>query len=65
MAQLPVQNVFRVKAAAAYLDVGQSTVWRWSAEGKLPKPIKLSARVSIWKKEWLDAFLEAAAARVQ
>lgn len=29
--------------------ISNSTVWRWSAEGKLPKPIgKLSPKITVW-----------------
>ena len=65
MSQLPNQNVFRAKNAAVYLGVAQSTLWRWVAEGRLPKGIRLSARTTVWKREWLDTFLEEAASRVQ
>ena len=60
MTKLPNQSVFRAKAAAAYLDVSESTIWRWAKEGKLPKGLPLSARVTVWKKEWLDSKLEEA-----
>jgi predicted DNA-binding transcriptional regulator AlpA len=59
------QGSMRAKSAAAFLGIGESTFWRWVSEGKLPKGIHLSTRATIWRKEWLDTFLEQAANRVQ
>ncbi len=39
--------------------LGKSTVWAWVKAGKLPKPHKLSPRVSVWKESELNAFIEA------
>jgi predicted DNA-binding transcriptional regulator AlpA len=40
------------------VPVGPSTLWRWVASGKFPKPCKLSERVTAWKcedvRDWLD-----------
>lgn len=47
---------FRPKEAAEYLGVGMSTVWYYSKQKKL-HPIKLSSRVTIFKKEDLDSFI--------
>ena len=48
---------FRAREAAKYLSVGVSTVWHYAKQGKL-HPIKLSERVTVFKKEDLDAFIE-------
>lgn len=53
---LPVH--MRAKKAAEYLGVSISTLWRWSSEGRLPRPIRLSSRCSVWPQEALDAFLK-------
>ncbi len=47
---------FRAKQASQYLGVGQSTLWLYTKQNKL-KSIKLSDRVTIWKKSALDAFI--------
>jgi len=52
-----VQNL-RPKEAAKYLSCGLSTVWLYAKQGKI-KPIKLSDRVTIFKKEDLDRFINA------
>lgn len=51
---------FRDKQAALYLGISVSTVWLYAKQGKL-HPIKLSPRVTIFKKSDLDAFIEAQA----
>jgi len=46
----------RAKEASNYLGVGLSTVWLYAKQGKIT-PIKLSQRVTIFKKEDLDNFI--------
>ena len=48
---------FRAKEAAKYLSVAKSTIWLYAKEGKL-SPIKLSKRVTIFKKDDLDNFIK-------
>lgn len=50
------QKNFRAKDAAKYLGCGLSTVWLYAKQGKI-KSIKLSDRVTIFKKEDLDNFI--------
>lgn len=52
------QGAKRAKSAAAFLGIGQSTFWRWVAEGKLPKGKRLSPRVTVWMQADLEKFLE-------
>ena len=47
---------YRPKEAAEYIGVGLSTVWLYAKQGKL-KAYKLSDRVTIFKKEDLDNFI--------
>jgi len=53
-----MQQFQRVQNIAKRLDVSQSCVWRWVAAGKLPKPIKLSRRVTVWRADEIDAAIE-------
>ncbi len=39
--------------------LARSTVWLWIKDGKLPKPIKLSSRVTVWKKSDIDKWVES------
>lgn len=45
---------FRAKEAAVYVGVSQATIWNYAKQGLLT-PIKISARVTIFKKSDLDA----------
>lgn len=50
-----IQNM-RAKDASKYLQVGLSTIWLYVKQGKITA-IKLSDRVTIFKKEDLDSFI--------
>ncbi len=52
------ERVLRVPKVAEKLSISVSTVWQYARQGKIPKPIKLSPRVSVWKESDIDAFLE-------
>lgn len=54
-------NVLRAQEAASYLGIAVSTFWRWVAQGKLPKGIRLGKRCTVWKREELDNYLEQCA----
>jgi len=47
---------FRPKEAALYLGVAISTIWLYAKQNKIT-PIKLSPRVTIFKKDDLDRFI--------
>jgi prophage regulatory protein len=38
-----------VKHIAAMYDVSVATIWRWAAEGRIKKPVKLSEGCSRWE----------------
>ena len=45
-------------------EIARSTVWAWSRNGKLPKPVKLGDNITRWNDEEVTCFLsELAAAR--
>jgi prophage regulatory protein len=56
---LPSEGFIRVGTLAAILGVAVVTVWRWSANGYLPKPLKLADRVTVWKAEEVRAWIQA------
>lgn len=41
------------------LPVSPATIWRWTREGKFPKPFKIGASVTVWDMAEVDAFLAA------
>lgn len=51
------------------LAFSNSTLWRKSADGSFPKPVKLSARVTAWRvgdiRAWMDALQSDAPALTQ
>ncbi|HSH84969.1 MAG TPA: helix-turn-helix domain-containing protein [Guyparkeria sp.] len=44
------------KQVAERYAVSRPTVWRWTAEGKLPKPIRLSPGCTRWRLDMLQGF---------
>jgi prophage regulatory protein len=46
----------------AKLPIGKSTMWLWVSQGKLPRPVKLSPRVSAWWESEIDAAIDAMSA---
>lgn len=52
-----MEQYLRDKDVAKMLTIGRSSVWRMAKEGKLPAPIKLSERVSVWKLSDIEAFV--------
>ncbi|XPV69341.1 MAG: helix-turn-helix transcriptional regulator [Halarcobacter sp.] len=37
--------------------LAKSTIWLWVKEGKFPKPIKLSPRVTVWEEEKVNNWM--------
>lgn len=50
-------NLLRDKEVADLLSIGRSTVWLYASSGVLPKPIKLSPRVSVWRLSDIESFI--------
>ncbi|MCF6207209.1 MAG: helix-turn-helix domain-containing protein [Sulfurovum sp.] len=58
MEKHPVQKQnFRAKEAAEYLGIALSTVWLYAKQGRL-NPVKLSPRITVFKKTDLDNLIE-------
>ncbi|BAF73350.1 helix-turn-helix transcriptional regulator [Sulfurovum sp. NBC37-1] len=49
----PRKQNYRAKEAAEYLGVALSTIWLYAKQGRLT-PIKLSPRITVFKKDELD-----------
>lgn len=49
----------RVSDLAPRLGVSKNTIWRWVRQGQLPKPLKLSDKVTVWKSEDVIGFLNS------
>ncbi len=55
--QLPNSAHVRLPVVMALWGCATSTVWHWSKLGKIPKPRKLSSRVTAWNVGELRAAL--------
>jgi prophage regulatory protein len=51
------QRVQRAATLAKTLAVAESTIWRWTSEGKFPKPIKLGEKTTVWDLDEVEAFI--------
>jgi prophage regulatory protein len=58
-AEFPRQGFAREPQVLRVVPVGRSTLWSMAKEGKFPKPVKLSPRVTAWKCEDVWEWLEA------
>ena len=47
----------RPRDAAAFLQIGLSTLWSWAKQGKVPKPIRLGGRATVWRRSDLEAYI--------
>ncbi|WP_425045254.1 helix-turn-helix transcriptional regulator [Primorskyibacter sp. S87] len=41
------------------IPVGKSTWWEGVRKGRFPKPVKLGPRIAVWKREDIDALIDA------
>lgn len=54
-----MEKFLRVKDVADMLAIGKSTVWLYTKTGKLPQPIKLSPKVTVWKLSEIEQFMSS------
>jgi prophage regulatory protein len=50
------QMYLRVQQLAQRWDVSVPTVWRWTADGKIPSPLKLSPGTTRWRLDEIEAY---------
>lgn len=53
-----LQRVLRLQQLTILLNVSEPTIWRWVAEGNLPKFFKLSPGVTVWDAEEIYEWLQ-------
>jgi len=51
-------RLIRLPEVVEKVGLGKSTVWLWVKQHKFPKPIKLSARVTVWKESDINKWIE-------
>ncbi len=54
-----VKQIASSKGKPGLLPVGVATVWRWSAKGVFPKPIKWSDGTTVWDMADIEAWQRA------
>jgi prophage regulatory protein len=59
------ERLIRLPQVIAKLGIARSTVWLFVKQGKLPKPIKLSAKVTVWRESELNAYIAEKIGAVQ
>lgn len=63
----PRTRLLRVSEVAARTGLSRSTIYDWSADGRFPRPVRLSARAKRWVEseveEWLDERMEKSRGR--
>lgn len=61
MSDLPKTGFLRLRAILAPvgpIPVSKSTWWQGIKDGRFPKPLKLSKRVTVWRVEDIRALIE-------
>lgn len=51
------ERLIRLPYVMDKTGLARSTVWLFVKNGKLPKPIKLSTRISVWKESDITAYI--------
>lgn len=52
-----MEQYLRDKQVSEKLSMSRASVWRLAKAGKLPAPIKLSERVTVWRASDIEAFI--------
>lgn len=55
--QVHVGCILRPAEAARFLSVSVQTLYRWAAQGRLPRPLRFGPRTSGWKLADLEAYI--------
>ena len=58
MNHLPETGFVRLPQILSILPISRSTWWAGVKRGRYPKPVKLSARVTMWRAEDIHALLK-------
>lgn len=54
-----VTRLIRLPEVLQLVGLGRSTIYRWMAEGKFPKPVQLGTYVVAWAHEDVEAWIAA------
>lgn len=53
-----MSNFLKITEVMKMTGLAKSTVWLWVKEGKFPKPIKLSPRITVWEEEKIELWMK-------
>jgi prophage regulatory protein len=53
------ERFIRLPEVVRRCGVAKSSIWLWAREGKFPKPLKISERVTVWRESEVAAWIEA------
>ncbi len=56
-----MDRFIRIHEVMKMTGLAKSTVWAWCASGRLPRPIKLSPRVTVWRLSEIQAIISGGA----
>jgi len=55
---LPSEGLLRISQVLKFIPVSRSHWWQGVKEGRYPRPIKLSERVTVWRASDIRALIE-------
>ena len=57
---MPATNSYlTVRQVAGHLSVSVATIWRWTAAGTFPTPVRLGPNTTRWRMADIEDFLAA------
>lgn len=56
------KKLISARETAAFYGIGQSTLWRWIGEGRIPQPIRIGRR-TFWDSETLEQHVNSLIAK--
>jgi len=56
--ELPHTGLLRIKQVLQFIPVSRSNWWAGVKDGRFPKPIKLSERVTVWRAADIRALVD-------
>lgn len=60
-----ISQLASTKTKSGLLPVTAVTIWRWARDGRFPKPIRLSNKVTVWSAEEVRAWQDQRKADAQ
>lgn len=58
-----VPRLIRLPEVKHRVGLGRSTIYRWIAEGRFPKPVQLGSYAVAWAEDELDRWVESRLSR--